>query len=128
MIVTSAGMRARALAASSPPKPAPMMTICGTRMPSGCGGALYHEACAETRAGRLLPLAGAFAGALPARAFLRNLLALAARLGEADRDRLFAALHFFLAAAASQRALLALAHRAFDVLGSAFGILACHHR
>src|SRR4051794_19101542 len=52
---------------------------------------------------------------------LRDLLALFACLGEADGDRLFAALHLaaFAAAPALRGALLVPAHLAFDVLAGA---------
>src|SRR5262249_15573156 len=67
------------------------------------------------------------ARALPAGALLRrDLLAFAARFRQADRDRLFAALHGLAAPPALERAALALVHRSLHVLGSALRRLACH--
>src|SRR5262245_29815605 len=67
------------------------------------------------------------ARALPAGAFVRSdLLAFAARFRQADRDRLFPALHGLAAATALEGAPLALVHRPLHVLGSALRRLACH--
>src|SRR4029079_17562937 len=67
------------------------------------------------------------ARALLARAFLGgDLLAFAARFRQADRDRLFPALHGLAAAPTFERAAPALVHRSLHVLGSALRCLACH--
>src|SRR4051812_41263033 len=55
----------------------------------------------------------------------RHLLAFAARLGQADGDRLFAALDLAARAAALQRPGLALLHRAPDFGRRALGVFAC---
>src|SRR2546421_3939551 len=60
--------------------------------------------------------------------FLRNLLAFAARFGKPDRDRLLAACHLLSAAAALERAALALAHCALDFLRRPLGIFSRHLR
>src|SRR5262249_4466623 len=65
-------------------------------------------------------------GLPPGRLPLRDLLAFAACFREADGDRLFATFYFLLAPPASQRSLLALAHCAFDGLGSTPRIFPCH--
>src|SRR5207253_398395 len=61
----------------------------------------------------LLPARRRFA--LRRRRLPRHLGAGLARLGQADRDRLLAALHRLAGAAALQRAVLALVHRAFHL-------------
>ena len=57
---------------------------------------------------------------------LRHLLALGARLGKPDRDRLLLALHRPAGTAALQGAGLAFLHRALDVGGSFLRIFSCH--
>src|ERR1700728_4006661 len=60
------------------------------------------------------------------RRLLRHFLAFGPCLGQADRDRLFAALYLPARTAALQRPRLALLHHAFDVGGGLLGIFSCH--
>src|SRR5215216_2648832 len=82
-----------------------------------------HRRRSETSAcsGRLLLFA-----ALLATFLLRDFLPLFTRFGQADRDRLLAALHFLAAPPALERPLFAFAHRAFDFLRSTFRVFARH--
>src|SRR5919206_4276369 len=57
---------------------------------------------------------------------LRDFFPFAARLGQADGNRLLAALDLLSAPAAPERSFLALAHCALDILGSTFRVFACH--
>src|SRR5262249_21183974 len=82
-----------------------------------------HKHEVGTRLRRLAHPTALFGAALP-----RHFLSFAPRFGQADRDRLFAALHSAAASAlaALERAAFAAVHRAFHVLGSGAGIFACH--
>src|SRR5437016_4152180 len=70
-----------------------------------------------------LPFLRRFAAALARPLLLRHLCAGLPRFGEADRDRLLAALDASARPAALQRAALALVHRALDLLARLLPVL-----
>src|SRR5499427_1049724 len=73
-----------------------------------------------------LPRCDIFASGSGLGSLFWNFVAFAPRLGEPDRDRLLAALHFPTRAPAAQRAALALVHRPSDLLLSFLPVFRSH--